>query len=311
MTIADEIAARYGVPVKCQVQIIPQGVTGLPDPTIKRSWKEAQAHRRRIENRQIRFRRAVEKAAEPQKAIKPPAAPRPVAPKIAKPPVEAKAKERANLLRELVGQGMTPQQIANRLGIRRKSVYEALAKIGVKAKRDVPHAADRSPKPSVDDRASSIRALAESGMNSQQIADHIGLGRKYVMHLARESGIKVKATPLPKRGGPVDIQAISLMYIEGASIRQIAKTMRRSDETINAALDECGIRRRERVKAKPVKAKAQVKDQVKAQVKRAVITGSAWQVVADMAGRGMAKADIATALDMPIQRVVALLRSAA
>ncbi|WP_323009646.1 hypothetical protein [Paracoccus sp. (in: a-proteobacteria)] len=47
-----EVAARYGVPVRCKVQIIPRGVSGI-DPSLLMNWKavrdrQLQAHRARI-----------------------------------------------------------------------------------------------------------------------------------------------------------------------------------------------------------------------------------------------------------------------
>lgn len=56
MTYADqvksEVAARYGVPVRCNVQIIPRGVSGI-DPTLPMNWlavrdRLRQAHQARV-----------------------------------------------------------------------------------------------------------------------------------------------------------------------------------------------------------------------------------------------------------------------
>lgn len=76
MTYADhvkaEVAARYGVPVRCDVQIIPRGVSGI-DPTLPMNWlavrdRLRQAHQARpvevppkLSIRQARLKAQIEK----------------------------------------------------------------------------------------------------------------------------------------------------------------------------------------------------------------------------------------------------------
>ncbi|WP_104494191.1 sigma-70 RNA polymerase sigma factor region 4 domain-containing protein [Paracoccus denitrificans] len=76
MTYADhvkaEVAARYGVPVRCDVQIIPRGVSGI-DPTLPMNWlavrdRLRQAHQARpvevppkLSIRQTRLKAEIEK----------------------------------------------------------------------------------------------------------------------------------------------------------------------------------------------------------------------------------------------------------
>ena len=52
MTYADkvkaEVAARYGVPVRCEVQIIPRGMSGL-DPMASWHWKAVRDRQKAVE----------------------------------------------------------------------------------------------------------------------------------------------------------------------------------------------------------------------------------------------------------------------
>lgn len=70
--VKSEVAARYGVPVRCKVQIIPRGVSGI-DPTLPVNWmavrdRQLQAHRARaaaeapkVSVRQTRLKAEIEK----------------------------------------------------------------------------------------------------------------------------------------------------------------------------------------------------------------------------------------------------------
>ena len=118
--VAAEVAARYGVQVTGPVQIIPRGVSGLPDVMHQDSWR-SRVHKLRANHDRVRRVVSAQRAERAEED----------APKVrTAPPRAARLIERDHLIRQLVAAGKTTGQIAREIGLTRGGAHTAIKALG-------------------------------------------------------------------------------------------------------------------------------------------------------------------------------------
>lgn len=256
--VAADVAARYGVRVTGPVQIIPRGVSGLPDAAHQDSWRSLVL---KLRANNARVRRVVsaqrKELAEAEDTT----------PQLPKPqPRAARLIERDHLIRQLVADGKTAGQIAREIGLSRKGAYAAIRVLGLRAVAEV-----REPKtgklrtgrkPVIDHvaRAAEIRRMLAAGSSREDIAAHFGFKRDSLKRIFNKYKIAAPKPPSAPRSVPVDQAEVVSLYRSGLTVLRIAKQLRRGTATIIDALKAAGIERKPKAVRDVAAARRQVVD---------------------------------------------------
>lgn len=245
--VAAEVAARYGVAVICPVQIIPRGVSGLPDVTDQDSWRQMKD---RLRANQARVQRVVKARVKERAAAEPEAQPKVRVP----PPRAARLIERDHLIRTMVAAGKSSAEIAQAIDLTICGARSAIAALGLRAKsapRPVKAPVERAPraKPkgrvTVDHagRAAEIARLIATGKTRDEVAAHLGFARRSLDRMICQYKLDVprmRSMPQPV----VDVARIVSLYQRKTPICTIAKETHHGTETVIAALKSAGVYRR-------------------------------------------------------------------
>lgn len=144
------------------------------------------------------------------------------------------AAQRRSVVAALREQGHSTRAIANAVGVDKKQVQRDLEEVGTVSPPDRVTGKDgksypatrRAPKQPTSgrqpraDRAEQIRALASSGMRSNQIAEEIGLGEAQVRAIARDEGIDIVADRIVPKSRVIDSLRIvreTALTLDGAT----------------------------------------------------------------------------------------------
>lgn len=280
-TVAAEVAARYGLPVIGAVQIIPRGVSGLPEYGNWIAQRDAQRAN------QARIRRVVATQEPPAPKTRTPA-PRP-----------ERLVQRDAQLRQMAEQGMTASAISQRLGITRNAVYAAARTLGVEITRQVRERKPkkpqvRTPKPErvKIDHTPRIREMAEAGAGTHEISAAIGISRAHVSQLARRAGLNVPKAP---RRAPTEAldrhQQVLRAHLAGLHPAAICSSLGLSREKVRRSLLALKV--------------------VPNRAKRVTDMGGFAVAVRSLRNDGLSYAAIAIALGVPKPRVAQVLTGAA
>ncbi|GMG82603.1 hypothetical protein LNKW23_18160 [Paralimibaculum aggregatum] len=211
---------------------------------------------RRAWNRQEKFKRAAERAAARKRAQARQAA-GPVRDIAAERAAQAAAQEAAKVARKqrrlaaLVAEGLTTDQIAERLGVTRGTVYRQLKAHGLTAR---PAPRGNSGTAAAQLRADFAAAVAE-GLTVPQIRERFGLSDHAVRSRLRHHGLKAAPVPRPPRRvrekapprphprdtRPEGCDMTWAELAEAMTAPEIAETLGRSLRAVRAGLHKRGL----------------------------------------------------------------------
>jgi transposase len=261
--LANEAIERAAHPRLEDIRERGVNVTICPPRTFSRDAGEgpggAQALKeaaRRAWNRQEKFKRAAERAAA-QKRAQARRAAGPVRDIAAERAAMAAAQEAAKVARKqrrlaaLVAEGLTTDQIAERLGVTRGTVYRQLKAHGLTAR---PAPRGNSGTAAAQLRADFAAAVAE-GLTVPQLRERFGLSDNAVRSRLRHHGLKAAPVPrpprrvrekAPPRPHPRDTrpEGSDMTWAELAAamtVPEIAETLGRSLRAVRAGLHKRGL----------------------------------------------------------------------